>query len=97
MLAPDHMEDKYSALFLPIDDPTGWFNYLTVSPPRELWKSWSTAWVLGELLDMPQDPSDQIRRCDGVIKRYVISDRVEIAYGGLSPDYFSHRPRRCFT
>ena len=91
------MENENHILLLPIDGPAGWLNDLTVSPPGKLRKGRPTARVLRELPYMPKHSPNEFRRRDGIIKRDVVGDGLKVAKGGLCPDYFSHRARRCFA
>jgi len=46
---------------------------------------------------MLKNSFDEFRRRDRIIKRDVVGDGFKVAKGGLCPDYFSHRARRCFA
>lgn len=54
-------------------------------------------WVIDELVHMLEYPPYQLLRGFRVFQRDIVSDGIQIAEGGLRPDYLSHRAMRCLA
>src|SRR5205823_12847480 len=84
-------------LVMPVENPTGRLDNLSVPPALEFGRLGTALWIACELLDATKHPLNQRLRRFRVIQRDVIGNCLEIAQRRLGPDYFRHRVIRCFA
>jgi len=85
------MDNEYALAVKAIENPAGRFHDLPIARPLKFRRFRPTAWVRLKVLDVKENSPDQLTGGQGILKRDIVGNGVEVAESRLRPDYFSHR------
>ena len=80
-----------------VQDPARRLHDLPVAGALQLRDTWAAFRVRFQLLDMPEDPLHQCRRCKGILDGNIVGDGVQVVERRFSLDYLSHRAIRALA
>ena len=73
------MDNEYTLAVKAIENPAGRFHDLPVAPAMEFGRLRPTAWMHLKLLDVKENAPDQLTGGQGILKRDVVGNGVEVA------------------
>ena len=75
------MENKDLLAIVAVKNPAGRLNYLAIAGAREFFKATATLRVVGEVLNVIEDPFDKLGGSNWILQSDVISDCIQVSQG----------------